>query len=331
MLTRYIVGFGAGLASGVLFASVLGGSALAITLIFLAPLPIYIAGLGWGPIAAVLGGAGGLAVVIPVLGPKSAIGFLSTLAVPAIFLCYLLSLRRQPPASTPRTERNTEPAASVEWYPLGRVIAWAALIAGIISALSVLFLGTDFESYRTAINAILDRTILNDISSGAAMPFSKSVLAKYRETVIWMLPAASALVWLLGAVTNIWLAGRITKASGLLARPWPDLALIDYPRNFIFGFAASVLAAFMPGFPGLIATGFAAAFFFAYVLLGLAIIHTITRNLAMRAMLLFTLYFGLLAFGWISFLIAIIGLGEPLFKLRERMTNRGNPPAQTGG
>lgn len=334
MSTRYLIGIGAGLVSGVLFASVASGSALAVTLIFFAPLPLYIAGLGWGPLTALLGSASGLAVIVPMLGLKSAIGFLSTLALPAILLCYLASLRQD--VAVPAANRTQGGGATTftNWYPLGRIIAWAALIAGCMSTMSILLLGSDLESYRTSIDAILNRTILQDFSTGTPKPFSKTIFEKYRETFIWMLPAASAIVWLLGAMANLYLSGRIVHTSGRLIRPWPVVADVNYPRNFVFVFAAAVLASFLPGFYGLIATGFVAAFFIAYVLLGLAIIHVITRKLPMRPLLLFTLYFGLLAFGWISLLIAIVGLGDPMFKLRERMSNRGTsppPPPPPGG
>ncbi|MGI9386919.1 MAG: hypothetical protein ACR2OX_05765, partial [Methyloligellaceae bacterium] len=98
MAPRYLIGFGAGLVSGVLFASVASGSALAVTLIFFSPLPIYIAGLGWGTWAAASGGVGALVLIIPMLGGKSAIGFMMTLAVPAVLFCYLAGLHREVPA-----------------------------------------------------------------------------------------------------------------------------------------------------------------------------------------------------------------------------------------
>ena len=33
--------------------------------------------------------------------------------------------------------------------------------------------------------------------------------------------------WLITTLLNFWLAGRITRASGRLPRPWPDIAGIE--------------------------------------------------------------------------------------------------------
>ena len=91
-------------------------------------------------------------------------------------------------------------------------------------------------------------------------------------------------------------------------------------------FAAALLASFIPGLPGLVATGLAGALLFAYVLQGLAVIHVYSRGVPLRALLLTAVYLGILLLGWVAVAVAIIGLGEPLFRLRER----GQPPP-TGG
>src|SRR6476660_7402362 len=66
MIQIAIVGIGAGAAAALLFASVTSGSWLSIPLLYLAPLPIMIAGLGWSHWAAMiaaLAGALGLGAV----------------------------------------------------------------------------------------------------------------------------------------------------------------------------------------------------------------------------------------------------------------------------
>jgi uncharacterized protein YybS (DUF2232 family) len=82
----------------------------------------------------------------------------------------------------------------------------------------------------------------------------------------------------------------------------------------------------LPGLPGLVATGFAGALLFAFVLQGLAVIHVYSRGVPLRALLLAAVYLGILLLGWVAIVVAIVGLGEPVFRLRER----GQPPT-TGG
>src|ERR1700674_2761245 len=62
MVQIVLIAVGAGLASALLFASLLSGSLLAILLCCLAPLPVLIAAIGWthwaGLVAATIGAAG---------------------------------------------------------------------------------------------------------------------------------------------------------------------------------------------------------------------------------------------------------------------------------
>ena len=58
--------------------------------------------------------------------------------------------------------------------------------------------------------------------------------------------------------------------------------------------------------------------FFAYVLLGLAIIHYVTRGSAWRFAILWALYLGLIVFNTaLSLVVAVIGLAEPFSPLRR--------------
>ena len=54
MPTPLIIGAGSGLVSAALFASAATATALAAVLFYLAPLPLFLAGLGWGTKAALV-------------------------------------------------------------------------------------------------------------------------------------------------------------------------------------------------------------------------------------------------------------------------------------
>ena len=66
--------------------------------------------------------------------------------------------------------------------------------------------------------------------------------------------------------------------------------------------------------------GFAGAFLIAYLLQGLAVIHFYTLGMPFRTVLLVVLYLSVLILGWVAILVAILGLGEPVFGLRGRAT-----------
>lgn len=315
-----IIGIGAGLVSAVLFLSTATGSLLAMMLFFVVALPGFIAGLGWGSLAALIAGLSGAAVVAVIIGPTAGLVYLVVLGAPVALLTYLALLAREPEGEL------AEPSGNVEWYPPGRLVAWSTLIAGGVAALSVPLLGFDAETYRASAKSYFEKTIFSQLPDTGPNAVDREQLEPLVDLLVQVLPATSAMVWLAILLTNIWAANRIIEASGRAIRPSPPLATLTYPRHFPLGFVAALLASFVPGIPGIVATGFAGAFLFAYILMGLVVLHVLARRSAFPGLLLMILYLAMLFMGWVTLLVAIIGLGEPVFKLRERVAGGSQPP-----
>jgi len=323
MPTHLIIGAGSGLVSAALFASAATGTALAAVLFYLAPLPLCLAGLGWGGGAALIAALTGTIVVALALGPAAAAAFAISIAAPAALLTYLALLSR--PAKAP----EGQPSAALEWYPPGRIVGWAALVAGLLAAMLVLFLGYDQDSYRESIREILNQSSFKDLDRDGTL-FTEENIANLSSIIARTLPAAFAIVWLTIILFNLWIAGLIVDASGRALRPWPDLHALELPNAFLLIFAAALAASFLPGLPGLLATGLAGALLFAYTLQGLAVIHVYSRGMPLRGPLLATVYLGILLLGWVAIIVAIIGLAEPSLGLRRRAAQGGQPPKGGG-
>ncbi len=337
MQPSLFIGLGAGLVSAVLFASAASGSFLAFLLFCLAPLPIFLAGLGWGLFAAIIATLSGMALALIVLGAK-VVGFALTIAIPASALCYATYLNRTAmvPSGTqlPKTKKSDDPIGSsptIEWYPIGHILAWATLFAGLLAALSVPLIGTNWEAYQNTIRTLLEQMVLPPIQANSQTKLSDADIKTLVKMVAVALPAVSASLWLLITILNLWLAALIVRTSGRLLRSWPDISKIEFPRNFSLGFAAALCLWFAPGLLGVMSGGFVGAFVTAYALLGLAVIHFITRASPNRPFLLFGLYMLLLIFSWSVILVAAIGVVEPISKLRERMQGKTPPPSSLGG
>ena len=86
MPTPLIIGAGSGLVSAALFASAATATALAGVLFYLAPLPLCLAGLGWGGMAALVSAITGTIVIAVSLGPATAAIFALSIAAPAALL-----------------------------------------------------------------------------------------------------------------------------------------------------------------------------------------------------------------------------------------------------
>ena len=323
MPTPLIIGAGSGLVSAALFASAATATALAGVLFYLAPLPLCLAGLGWGGRAALLSALTGTVVIAVSLGPATAAIFALLVAAPTTLLSHLALLSR--PAATPQGQV----VGALEWYPPGRILGWAALMAGVLAAILVLIIGYDQEAYRQSIHEILEHSALKELDRDGTL-FTEETITSLSAALARALPAAFAIIWLTITLFNLWMAGLIVDASGHALRPWPDLHAIELPNAYVLIFAGALAASFLPGLPGLLATGLAGALLFAYVLQGLAVIHVYSRGVPLRGLLLAAVYLGILLLGWVALAVAIVGLGEPLIRLRGRGNERGEPPSSDG-
>lgn len=324
MNSPLVIGIGAGLVSAILFLSTATGSILALGLFFLVALPGFLAGLGWGTRAALVSALTAAVVMSAIGGLMVGALYLGTLGLPVALLCHLLLLARPAEGTAPGGE------AALEWYPLGRVIAIVTLMAGAVASLTVLTLGTDEASFREAAKARFDTAIFSHLPGAAGQAIDREKLEPYIEAFVTLLPASSAIIWFGVMLANMWAAARIIELSGRSIRPRPAVAALTYPRAMPLGFVAALLLTFVPGIPRLLATGFSGAFLFAYIVMGLTVLHVVARRSALRPLLLTILYLAMLVFGWVALLVALIGLGEPVLRLRERALPGAKPPDGKG-
>ncbi len=315
-----IIGAGAGLVSAALFASAAVSPQLAIILFYLAPLPLCLAGLGWGRSAAYVASLASTLVIALSLGPIVAMLFAVVFAAPIAFLVHLTLLSR-----APADPQGGTGAASVDWYPPGRLVGWTAVIAGALAALVILIAGYDQEAYRQSITDFLSSPALKELDPDGTL-FTPETIKNLTVLIAKALPGMIAMSWLTIVLFNLWLAGVIVNASGRALRPWPKLQDLELPPMFVAVFAGAIVVSFIPGLIGLLATGLAGAMLLAYVLQGLAVIHTFSRTVPFRGLLLTAVYLGIFLLGWVAILVAILGLGEPLFGLRARGPQSGQPP-----
>jgi hypothetical protein len=150
MIQSAVIGLGAGLAAALLFGSMVSGSLAAVLLFYLAPLPILVAALGWSHGAALIAAASATAIVAIFSGV-----FLAAAAVVSFgawWLGYLTLLAR------PTSERS---AADLEWYPVGRLVLWAAAIGTLLVAVAASNFGTDQDSLRAGLHRSYGR-LVND-------------------------------------------------------------------------------------------------------------------------------------------------------------------------
>ncbi len=317
MRTDLLIGLAAGLASAVVFASAgIGPLPVRALLFALSPLPIYFAGLAWGwAPAAVAGVIGSVLVGIISTHASGAIAYIAAEAAPAILLTYFATLYRAVPA-TPSS------SAAVEWYPVGRLV----LIAAFVSALLALLTLAMVADSRDSLVAMLKRVAADVIEQQSGKRPDDKTANDIAAILYQLLPFASAVSWMGTLLLNLWVAGRIAASTGRMQRPWPDIPSTAYPPGTPLLLAGATALSMLGGDAGRIGAAFAGSMFFAYVLVGLAIVHFVTRGQPWRPFVLWALYLALVVLNTAaSVLIAILGLAESFSRFR-----RTPPPARPG-
>src|SRR5471030_2492166 len=94
MIAVVLIALAAGCASALMFASVVSGALVSLLLFYLAPLPLMVAALGWGPLAATIGGISAAIGLGTIFGLPYCIAFAVTVALPAWWLGHLALLGR---------------------------------------------------------------------------------------------------------------------------------------------------------------------------------------------------------------------------------------------
>jgi magnesium-transporting ATPase (P-type) len=300
-----LIGIGAGAAAALLFASLASGSPFALVLFYLSPLPILIAGIGWNHVSGLIA-ALFAAACLALLREDGyvALVFLVTIGLPAWWLGYLALLARPADGAS---------ADKLEWYPVGRIVLWTALLGAAVVVTAIPFFGTDAQSFNDNVKAGIEAA-LRGHTGGELNQESLRLLVKLAPALVAWLTAMVLLI-------NMWLALRIAKVSGQLRRPWPDLAAMRFPRTAPAWLAVALAGIFLPGLLGVFAVAFAAALTAAFVVLGFAVLHVLTRGLGARPFVLAGAYAAVIVFSWpLAIIPALLGLADAAFDLRGRGT-----------
>ncbi len=319
MRTQVLIGLGLGLVSAVVFASATTGPLFVrYILLLVTSLPVFLAGLGWGWMTAGIAAAASTVIIGLLAGPFAALMYSMTQMLPAVALSYLALLNRA----------ASDDGTAVEWYPPGRLVLWAAVMAGGLTLAVLTTTAGDYETFNTNLREHVSKALKDNLPriEGRA-PLDEAKITQLTDIAVAAMPAAAAVSWMSALLLNLWLAGRITLASGQLRRTWPDLNAMEFPRGTSMMFLAGLLASGAAGVAGAVGIGFAGAFFLAFVLLGLSVVHYVTRGTPWRPFALWTLYAALLLFNvWIAVFIALLGLADGAFQLRQRVFPNGPPP-----
>jgi hypothetical protein len=315
MIALLPIALAAGCASALMFASIVSGALISVLLFYLAPLPLMVAAMVWGPLCATFGGIGAAVGLGTIFGLPYCIAFAITVAVPAWWLGHLALLGR--PIADAINSGNSAPV--LEWYPVGRILLWISGFAALTTMAALLTLGTD----AAAVAGSLRRGLLLIIGPRDAA--SAGETEQWVDALVAVAPAAAAIVAMMTLTANLWLAAKITATSGRLHRPWPDLKSADLPPITLAALCVAVAFCFAGGLLAMLAQIVTAALMMAYALTGFAVLHTLTLALKSRPLWLGCTYAIVVVFVWPVVAMMVLGLADAVFGFRRRYL-QGRPP-----
>ncbi len=321
------IGILAGLVSALLFGVLVQASPIAVVLYLLAPLPILIVGLGWSHKAALAAvAAGSLALALGVT-PYLGLAFSFYLGLPAWWLAYLALLGR------PRAD------GSLEWYPLGRLLAWTAGTAALAFVAIAVIAAPNYETFRTQLTQMSRKVVQIQMRGRGAQPAPTPEAApetpmpqqepppvpdgprdlqdEIAQVLATVAPGVAAQGLTVLLAFYLWLAARIVQVSGRLPRPWPDIPATGMPRSVLALLGAAILLALVPGYAGVLGVALGGALSAAFALQGLAAFHDRSRGRPARGALLFGLYLILILTQGVALLaLTLFGILDTAFNRR---------------
>jgi uncharacterized membrane protein YuzA (DUF378 family) len=319
MITTILIALAAGCASALMFASIISGALISLVLLYLAPLPLMVATLSWGPLSGAIGGLAAAAGLGAIFGLPYCIAFAITVALPAWWLGRLVLLGRPVSSAAPAPDNAAADQPEVEWYPLGRILLWIVGFATIAVMSTLLTFGTDAEQITGTLRELLLKVL-------GAQDDLDAQTERVIRLVIRSAPLAAAAMAMTTLTLNLWLAGKITATSHRLLRPWPDLKRITLPPITLAVLCAAIALGFSGGLPAIVGRITATALMMAYALMGFAALHTLTLTLKNRAFWLGSVYAVVVLFVWPLLAVVVLGVADAVFGLRQHFLRRRPPP-----
>lgn len=301
MIATTVTALIAGAASALMFASITSGALFSLALFYLAPLPLMVAALGWGPLTSAIGGIAAGVGLGSLFGLPYFAAFILTIALPSWWLGHLALLGRPAlPGAAP----------AVEWYPVGKLLLWIAGFAVLTTLSALLTLGFDGDS----ILAAMRRGLMRMMTARGTTPTSE--LNQLVDALVAVAPGGAAIVATVTLTLNLFLAGKITATSGRLKRGWPDLTRAALPPMTLVGLCVALAFSFAGGLVGIVGQIVGAALLMAYALTGLATLHALTLGRKNRTLWLCCAYAVVTVFGWPVLGLLGLGLADAVVGLR---------------
>jgi hypothetical protein len=297
-----VTGLLAGMTAALLILGALRQPLFSIPLISASAVPVLIAGLSWGNVAAITSVAAAClasAVLSLLFGIDLSFVLMALFltAIPA-WLSHLANLAR------PASELGG-PGHLMAWYPLSDILLHLCGLVTLAVIAAGLLIG--YGPGLVAQTVDLYISVLKDQQPAVAV--DADAIEKTKTFMLYALPFAWGMMWVLMMLVAYYIATRIVVASGRSLRPREDMpSALRMNRNAIFVFLAGIVTCFFGGSVALIGLTVAGAFGMGFLASGFASLHYRTRGKDWRLPVLIIVYLTSLLVTLPLFVILVLGL-----------------------
>ena len=279
-----------------------------------AAIPVAAIGLAFGLAEAALVAAFVLLLTGILLTPTLAISFAILLILPVMWLVRMALLSRPMADGEP---------TGFAFYPADRLM----LIAMAIVSVGTVFMHLSFLNISGGLTQALAEMIYQtpDIRQALEQVYNISTLEQINLVAKWMLISGFA-IWPIMLLANLQLAQGAMVLMKRNLRPSPDYNGFTVPRVLLPILAVLlILGLALDGAIASLFLSLAAIALGGYFLLGLAVIHAISRHWKGRGVFLSALYFFLLMMAWVFIPVTLMGLLDMRFNFRGLTSTPDKP------
>ena len=284
--TALPVGILAGAIATLLALGAMSQLSFAFVIYAASALPILIAGLGWGNLAAIVAVITAAVLGAVLVSPP----FAATMAVftllPAGWLSHLANLAR------PASELGG-PDHLLAWYPLSDILLHLCCVV----TLAMIALGVVIGYGPDLTSQMVD--LMTEALRGQDPTFVPDAagLAQTKAMMVLMLPMVQGGLWVLLLFAAFYIAIRFVSRSPRALRPREDMpSALRMNRNSIFVFLAGILLTFAGGVLAMIGATICGTFGAGFLMAGFASLHFRSKGKDWRVPVLVLAYLSSLMF-----------------------------------
>ena len=301
MSRQLLIALGGG-TSAVLSIAFITGSPMMLVFANLAPLPLFLVGLGFGPAAGTVAGIIGL-ILSGVFGGVVAAGLFGLVHALPTWLAVRQALLK-----------HVASDGTTHWYPIGAVLSWLSALAGALLIVATLASYPGGTGLEEAVTAYLDQVMVV-LMPGVGVSDREVFVA----ALVPLFPSTAGISWIAVIVGNGLFAQAVLAKSGRNIRPSPtikDFTLPDWMSWLLV--ASAALALLGSGDLEYIGRNLAAIMAVPFFVLGAVVVHALASRTPSPKVLLVAFYMVLFVSGWARVAIAGLGLIEQWVGVRRR-------------